>query len=59
MEIGSGVAALPSMTALRCGASKVVITEQSHLDKVCLGYLLKNNSILVSSRGRPGSRSRL
>uniref|UniRef100_A0A915NN85 N-acetyl-D-glucosamine kinase n=1 Tax=Meloidogyne floridensis TaxID=298350 RepID=A0A915NN85_9BILA len=33
MEIGSGVAALPSMTALRCGASKVVITEQSHLDK--------------------------
>nr|CAD2131034.1 unnamed protein product [Meloidogyne enterolobii] len=33
MEIGSGVAALPSMAALRCGASKVVITEQSHLDK--------------------------
>uniref|UniRef100_A0A1I8BTE4 N-acetyl-D-glucosamine kinase n=1 Tax=Meloidogyne hapla TaxID=6305 RepID=A0A1I8BTE4_MELHA len=33
MEIGAGVAALPSMTALHCGASKVVITEQSHLDK--------------------------
>uniref|UniRef100_A0A914GWS8 Uncharacterized protein n=1 Tax=Globodera rostochiensis TaxID=31243 RepID=A0A914GWS8_GLORO len=33
LEIGAGVAALPSMTALRCGAARVVITEQNRLDK--------------------------
>ncbi|KAL3076263.1 hypothetical protein niasHS_013534 [Heterodera schachtii] len=29
LELGAGIAALPSMTALRCDAAKVVITEQN------------------------------
>jgi hypothetical protein len=47
MELGAGVAALPSMTALRCGAAKVIITEQSRLEKVTRAYYVGTLGVLV------------